>query len=117
MCEKPRVYLNEKRKARKNHVCSDCGGLIPEGEIYYDISGNWDGVWSHYKYCSDCDSIWNDLLDADVWAIDYVTMGNVGDYIFSEGWGDRRKDPIFKLAARYRLNQYKRRKERKAKYD
>lgn len=53
-CTLPDVYNQIERKARKDHVCSDCRGTIKAGERYRYISGIWDGEPEDYKQCQDC---------------------------------------------------------------
>lgn len=47
------VLLNEERKARKEHVCSFCGGKIEKGEGYQyaKIRGDELYAWKSHKKC------------------------------------------------------------------
>ena len=45
-CEMPAVYDCEKRKARKDHVCYECGGVIKAGEKCVKTGSK--------RYCSEC---------------------------------------------------------------
>ena len=57
----PAVYSKTCRRARKPHRCYECRGTIAKGESYNSHEGLWDGRWSTYKVCLDCDSLRNDL--------------------------------------------------------
>ena len=46
--------LDKIQKARKLHVCCECGKTIEIGEKYELCSGMWDGCFSIYKTCLDC---------------------------------------------------------------
>jgi len=55
--ESPEFLSEEKRRARKDHRCSDCGGVIAVGETYVHVSGMWGGRIETYKICSGCGSL------------------------------------------------------------
>jgi len=57
MYEIPKVYNVKIVKARKEHKCCECNGIINMGESYNVHSGLWDGKWDKYKVCLDCDEI------------------------------------------------------------
>lgn len=59
--EAPTVYREDDVKARKQHKCCECGGIIQIGEIYHLHSGLWDGEWGHFKVCLDCDAIMHEI--------------------------------------------------------
>lgn len=61
MCEMPSVYGCDHPKARKEHKCCECRGVIPIGEVYNKHHGIWGGSAGTYKVCVDCD-----LLRADI---------------------------------------------------
>ena len=50
----PEVYQERDVKARKPHVCSECGREIAVGEIHQYIKGLWDGSWSTVRTCQHC---------------------------------------------------------------
>ena len=52
--EAPSAYVEEDRKARKVHKCSECGGQILPGEKYRHTWGIWEGTAYAFKGCSDC---------------------------------------------------------------
>lgn len=59
MCESlyPDFFRNEKRKARKDHKCGECGFSIKVGTYYKYIFGKWDGDVSSFKLCLFCDAV------------------------------------------------------------
>jgi hypothetical protein len=59
MNEIPVVYRCDDRKARKNHICCECFGLIHRGEVYHSHHGVWDGRGETFKVCVDCDALRN----------------------------------------------------------
>lgn len=44
-------------KARKQHKCSECRGIIEPGTEYENVRGLWDGDFQAYKTYSDCMSL------------------------------------------------------------
>ena len=55
-CEPWAIYNEARRKARKTHICEECGRGIAAGEEYLRIEGLCDGKWSTYKLCQHCDA-------------------------------------------------------------
>ncbi len=56
--------------ARKPHKCFECRGEIAPGEKYHLFTGLWDGKWSSFKTCADCEDLRGDVcdgLDQDDW--------------------------------------------------
>lgn len=54
-------YQLTKRKARKDHRCCECGGMIKAGETYNSHSGVWDGEPARYKVCPECDELRDEI--------------------------------------------------------
>mgnify|MGYP003154688263 CR=1 FL=1 len=50
----PQCIEETTRKARKQHMCCECGVLIKSGQQYRYISGIWDGKPLSYKQCLAC---------------------------------------------------------------
>jgi len=69
--EGPSLYFLEKRKARKEHKCIECGRNIEPGEMYIWEKGLWEGSFSEFKTCSDCLSVKNSFIFA---GIEYGTI-------------------------------------------
>jgi len=59
--EGPDVSDTNWPKARKEHMCCECGEAIKPGQRYERTSGLWDGAWSTYKTCEACARIRDDL--------------------------------------------------------
>ena len=57
------VFIQTKRKARKEHTCYECCNAIKKGEIYEKSSGFYDGQWDHYKTCCRCLDLHEALSD------------------------------------------------------
>jgi hypothetical protein len=53
----PSVYSCETPKAKKEHQCCECGGIISIGEHYNYHHGIWEGAAMTYKVCVDCDDL------------------------------------------------------------
>ena len=51
--EMPRLITETMPKARKKHICCECGSVITPGEKYEKISGLWD-KFETYKTCLFC---------------------------------------------------------------
>ena len=50
----PTVFREKMVKARKQHVCYECGKRIEIGEEYQYIFGVWDGDASSFHTCEPC---------------------------------------------------------------
>lgn len=78
-------------KARKEHVCCECGETINSGEKYEYASGLWDGSWSHYKTCEICLRI-RDEVCCGGWIFgelrDVIWEAFGLDYVTGETWED-----------------------------
>ena len=57
----PSVFSDEIRTARKEHKCCECPNPILPGQKYHLFKGCYEGKWSRYKTCMDCDEIWAEL--------------------------------------------------------
>jgi hypothetical protein len=55
--DSPAFYNAQRRKARKDHICDECGCTITPGNVYENATGKWDGCLDTFKCCSDCLSI------------------------------------------------------------
>ena len=62
----PDCFVERNPRARKKHICCECGGIIVKGERYRHESGIWDGQPKVYKTCLDCVSI------RDTFFCDYI---------------------------------------------
>lgn len=64
MCEMPSVYACDHRKARKEHKCCECHGVIAVGEKYHNHHGIWNGQGDTFKVCEECNAL-RDEVDKD----------------------------------------------------
>ena len=48
------VYNASRPLARKEHKCSECGGVIQQGERYERVDALWEEKWSTMKTCVWC---------------------------------------------------------------
>jgi len=55
------IFNLKTQKARKTHVCQDCGGEIKPKELYDYWAGLYDGKWESGKTCKVCRQIRTDL--------------------------------------------------------
>lgn len=53
----PSTYRETRPKARRDHKCCECGGVIRSGETYTSFWGVWDGESSTFKTCADCEAL------------------------------------------------------------
>jgi hypothetical protein len=65
MCDHPQAFRAVTRKARKDHCCTECGGLIAKGTEYEYHSGIWDHQPSSEKLHLDCNKLFNDVMRSD----------------------------------------------------
>ena len=59
-------------KARKEHRCCECLGIIRPGERYKRVGSLFEGSWSTYKRCTDCQHVMCEISKViecwcDVW--------------------------------------------------
>ncbi len=52
--ERPTIYRETPRTARKPHKCCECHEPINQGQPYIDITGLWDGAFGKYRTCEEC---------------------------------------------------------------
>ena len=50
-------HTTSMRKARKEHVCGECGRKIAKGETYEVSKGRFEGTFDTNKTCTDCLSL------------------------------------------------------------
>jgi hypothetical protein len=78
-------HTEKEVKARKTHICYECGREINKGEIYEKVFGKWDGLTHTYKTCFDCLSVRNEFFCSwyygQVWSDlkEYLTPGECLD--------------------------------------
>ncbi len=74
----PAFYRACRPRARKQHVCEECGGPIRPGEKYERVSGKWDSYVDTFLTCARC-------VDLRTWV-----QNNVPCLCWSHGNGDER---------------------------
>jgi len=52
--EPPECFTVATPRARKVHICCECGRKIEPGETYERVSGIWDGRPERFKTCTGC---------------------------------------------------------------
>lgn len=60
--EAPTCYKESERKAKKEHKCCECNGLIQKGERYIVANGIWDNKPMEFKTCLDCYNLRNEVI-------------------------------------------------------
>jgi hypothetical protein len=82
MCEMPSVYQCDRPKARKEHKCYECRGVIRIGEHYRKHHGIWAGEPGDYKVCDQCEDL-RVLVDAGVaHSEDRTALGQLYESVF-----------------------------------
>lgn len=61
--ERPDIFEQTQRRAKKTHKCSECGCNILPASKYWSISGLWDGKWGNFKQCLSCEAIADRFMD------------------------------------------------------
>lgn len=61
----PEVINVTNPRARKDHKCCECGGLIKKGEVYENVWGVWDFDQSTFKTCLECSLIRDSIYRQD----------------------------------------------------
>lgn len=56
MCDRPKVYQEVSRRARKAHECSECRLTIAQGERYVRCSSLGDS-WDDWPMCVTCSAV------------------------------------------------------------
>ena len=86
-CDGPEFESTSIVKARKNHSCCECAGVIVVGSQYERVVGKWDEDISVYKTCLPCAEIrqafccdgwvygqlWNDAIEGEFF--EHMTTG------------------------------------------
>lgn len=94
MGEQPSCYTHAKPRAKKEHKCCECHGMIAPGETYHRISGVWDGSASTFKRCQVCQEI-AEAIDARI-ELEYgrsaleddgVELGNLIEFVAAKESG------------------------------
>lgn len=82
MAEFCEVYVRTPRKAKKLHVCYECGGSIHAGEEYVYHHGVFDGRGFGEKVCPDCNILINEV-NKKLHPDDCCGLGELHEFIFN----------------------------------
>lgn len=52
-------YREERRTARKEHLCGECGSKIAPGTRYWYATGRCEGDWFDARVCPRCEALYN----------------------------------------------------------
>ena len=58
----PTMDISRTRRARKAHVCCECGDTIEAGSLYQYTDNLTDEKWRHYKTCARCENVASDFF-------------------------------------------------------
>lgn len=79
-----KMHRTKKRRARKCHMCEECGSEIVVGESYYVHTGFLDGSWFTLKNCAACERIRDDYGCGCIGDLDTVINESLGVWINRE---------------------------------
>lgn len=97
-------YTFKQRRARKEHICVECKGVIKKDEQYTYHSGVWEGIGQDFKVCYDCQEI-RDTISEGLFEDRDLVFGGLSDSF------DDMSDPtISKAHDRFLETKYKRNK-------
>lgn len=75
-------YQEKVKKARRDHVCIECGNKISRGEEYEFVKGKWGSEWETYATCLDCCQIRNYIVTVHCPVVDdEPAFGYLYDFI------------------------------------
>lgn len=83
MCERPEIYADVERRARKAHWCRECRREIRAGATYHAISGLWDHSWSSFALCTGCADL-RALVFAHGYKVECIVFGELFEHIKEE---------------------------------
>ena len=71
--DRPSCFTKHEPKARKTHICCECGEEISVGDRYEKTSGVWDGRPDTFKTCLPCADVrdhfaCNGFVYGEVWS-------------------------------------------------
>lgn len=81
MNEMPSAFRQIIRKARKDHKCCECHGIIQKGEKYRYSSGIWDDPES-FKQCEDCYKLIKEINSHIREYDERVYFSGLSEYVF-----------------------------------
>lgn len=51
-------------RARKPHICGECGDPIQPGDLHEYVTGKWDGCFSDHRTCARCLNVRHDYFES-----------------------------------------------------
>jgi len=85
----PEVCRTRHPRARKEHLCSECGETITIGEQHEHVRGKWDGYWMEFRTCQVCQRIRNDFCPNVHGVLRETIQDCLGvDYVTGQIWGE-----------------------------
>jgi hypothetical protein len=90
--DRPKLFKESVRKARKRHQCCECRGFIEANTRYWESRGNWDGSFSAFRTCGSCYIVGHTLLDCYCFGDLIESLDNC------LGFGDREQDSEARVA-------------------
>lgn len=93
---------HERRTARKDHHCDECGRTISRGAAYVYVTGLFDGSWWSVKICARCDRAWTRAHDSGAlwdchWDDDGPSYGELLEWLREERHNARWVDGWWRL--------------------
>ena len=84
MADLPRCHTIAEPRARKDHKCCECRGIITKGELYHLFSGVWDCAGT-YKTCKECQQLRSDVSKKILDQEDCPAFGELYQHVFDSG--------------------------------
>ena len=96
----PSCFLEQTRRARKEHTCCECFDRIRPGDTYRHCSGVWDGRPDSFAQCANCAAWWDALMRAPNGCV-CITFGGLWERV--QEWADEQDDVIHQAERMARL--------------
>ncbi len=98
-------YTFKQRRARKEHICVECKGVIKKDEQYTYHSGVWEGIGQDFKVCCDCQEL-RDTITEGLFHDEVLVFGGLSD-----SFDDMNDPTISKAHDKFLETMYKRNKK------
>lgn len=83
------VFNSCERRAAKDHRCGECGRTIVKGERYAWAKGLFDGHWSTYRTCLQCEAAKQWLLAVCSGYFFEMTTEDLRNHVDGDEWYER----------------------------
>lgn len=90
------VFHSTERRAAKDHRCVECGRSIARGERYTYASGLFDGHWSTYRTCAQCEAAKGWLVAVCSGYFFEMTVEDLRNHVDGDEWYER-SAPLVRL--------------------